>query len=386
VTVAKPLQKEITEYLNFTGTTQAVGFVEVRARVSGVLESMHFEPGTHVDKDQLLFIIDPKPYQADLHAAEADLASAKAEYHRTQVELERADQLIKKKFISKTDHLRRQTEHNVAKATIGRMQAKVEKAQIKLGYTRVTAPIAGRVSRKMVDVGNLVGEGEATLLTTVTQNKPMYAYFHLNERDLLQIMQVHRNIIKEKGHNSDKLPDSDLGIPVYLGLANEDNYPQQGTMDFAESRVDTETGTIELRAIFPNQQIPPKLIAGLFTRIRLPVGTDPDALLVSERALSADQSGDYLLVVNKENIVEKRNVIRGQILDGLMAIDKGIQADDRVIINGLQRARPGVKVNPEEAEMTGEPTSIKPPDKHQATPENLQKNTGNGHPETADKG
>jgi RND family efflux transporter MFP subunit len=214
----------------------------------------------------------------------------------------------------------------------------------------------------------------------------MYAYFHLNERDLLQIMQVHRDIIQEKGHDYGVRPDSDLGIPVFLGLANEDDYPLQGVLDFAESRVDTETGTIELRAIFPNQHNPPKLIAGLFTRIRLPVDTDPDALLVSERALSADQSGDYLLVVNKENIVEKRNVIRGQILDGLMAIDKGIQADDRVIINGLQRARPGVKVNPEEAEMTGEPTSIKPPGKNQATHKNLQKSTGNGHPETADKG
>ncbi len=351
VTVSKPAQKEVTEYLEFTGTTRSVGYVEVRARVSGELESMHFEPGTKVDKDQLLFIIDPQPYEAELAAAEANLVSAEAELHRAQVELERADQLVKQNYISKTDHLRRLTERDVAKAEIGRMEAKVENARIKLGYTRVTAPITGRVGRNFVDVGNLVGENEATLLTTVTQYSPMYAYFHLNERDLLRIMAVHREKTREMGVDLDEQPDSELEIPVYLELANEEGFPHRGILDFAESVVNTETGTMELRGIFPNEETPPVLISGLFARIRFPVGMDPDALLVSERALGSDQGGDFLLVVNSENVVEKRPVKVGQIADGMMVIKKGIQANDRVIISGIQRARPGGKVHPKEAQL-----------------------------------
>lgn len=352
VTVSTPTRKEVTDYLEFTGTTRAVGFVEVRARVSGVLESMHFEPGTKVDKDQLLFIIDPKPYEAELAAAEANLSSAKAEFHRTQVELERADQLVKQNFISKTDHLRRLTERDVAKAEIGRMAAKVENARIKLGYTRVTAPITGRVGRNFIDIGNLVGENEATLLTTVTQYSPMYAYFHLNERDLLQIMEVQREETRKKGVDLDEQPDSELEIPVYLGLATEEGFPHKGILDFAESVVNTETGTMELRGAFLNQERPPVLISGLFARLRLPIGNQPDALLVSERALGSDQGGDFLLVVNSDNVVEKRPVKTGQVIDGMIVIKQGIQPDDQIVINGIQRARPGGKVTPKQAKMT----------------------------------
>ncbi|MCK5355099.1 MAG: efflux RND transporter periplasmic adaptor subunit [Methyloprofundus sp.] len=349
VTVSQPTQQSVTEYLQFTGTTQSVGYAEVKARVSGILESMHFVPGAKVKQGDLLFVIDPELYEADLAAAKAELVSAKAEASRTQTELERADQLIKKNFISKTDHLRRKTERDVAIASIGLKAAKVRSAEIQLSYTQVTAPISGRVSRNKVDIGNLVGEGEATLLTTLTQYQPMYVYFHLNERDLLSLMKLRGKKAQETGHDTNEKSDNELKIPLQLGLADEEGYPHQGILDFGESELNTSTGTIELRGIFSNAEKPTRLLPGLFTRLRLPVDETANALLVNERAIGADQSGRYLLVVNKENKVEKRPVILGQNLNGMIVIKEGIKADDKVIINGLQKARPGSVVNPKTA-------------------------------------
>ncbi|NOQ13104.1 MAG: efflux RND transporter periplasmic adaptor subunit [Methyloprofundus sp.] len=349
VTVSQPTQQSVTEYLQFTGTTQSVGYAEVKARVSGILESMHFVPGVKVKQGDLLFVIDPELYEADLAAAKAELVSAKAEASRTQTELERADQLIKKNFISKTDHLRRKTERDVAIASIGLKAAKVRSAEIQLSYTQVTAPISGRVSRNRVDIGNLVGEGEATLLTTLTQYQPMYVYFHLNERDLLSLMKLRGKKAQETGHDTDKKSDNELSIPLHLGLADEEGYPHQGVLDFGESELNTSTGTIELHGVFANAEKPTRLLPGLFTRLRLPVDETANALLVNERAIGADQSGRYVLVVNKENKVEKRPVILGQNLNGMTVIKEGIKANDRVIIKGLQKARPGSVVNPKTA-------------------------------------
>ncbi|MBT3811642.1 MAG: efflux RND transporter periplasmic adaptor subunit [Gammaproteobacteria bacterium] len=353
VTVSEPIQKNVTEYLEFTGTTRSVGFAEVKARVSGILQSMHFAPGVKVKQGDLLFIIDPEPYQAELEAAQAELVSAKAELNRAQAELNRADQLIKKNYISKTDYLRRKTERDVAQASIGLKAARVHSAEIQLGYTEVTAPIAGRVGRNMVDIGNLVGEGNATLLTTITQYKPMYVYFHLNERDLLSLMTLRGKESKQAGHNSDLMSDQELDIPLLLGLADEDGYPHEGVLDFGESSINTSTGTIELRGVFSNSEKPPRLLPGLFTRLRLPIGATPNALLVNERAIAADQSGRYVLVVNNENKVEKRPVTLGQHLNGMVVIEKGVKVDDKVIIKGLQKARPGSVVSPQTDSKAG---------------------------------
>jgi len=307
---------------------------------------MHFEPGLNVKQGDLLFIIDPEPYQAKLAAAQAELVSAKAQLNRTQAELKRADELIKKHFISKTEYLQRKTERDVAQAAIGLKSAGVRSAEIQLGYTQVVAPINGRISRNAVDLGNLVGEGEATLLTTITQYKPMYAYFHLNERDLLRIMKLRGEKAQQMGHDSEKEPEHKLNIPLQLGLADEEGYPHQGELDFGESSLNTSTGTIELRGIFTNEGNPTRLIPGLFSRLRLPINKSQQALLISERAIGSDQSGRFVLVVNQENKVEKRLVTLGQHLDGMVVISKGIKADDKVIINGLQKARPGSVVNP----------------------------------------
>lgn len=352
VTVSQPVQQSVTEYIEFTGTTQSVGVAEVRAQASGILKSMHFEPGLNVRQGDLLFIIEPELYQAKLAAAQAELVSAKAQLKRAQAELNRVDELIKKSFISKTEYLQLKTERDVAQATIGLKSAVVQSAKIQLSYTRVTAPISGRISRNAVDIGNLVGEGEATLLTTVTQYQPMYAYFHLNERDLLRLMKLSSEKAQQLGHNQEKELYQNLNIPLFLGLADEEGYPHEGELDFVESELNTSTGTIELRGVFTNSEQPERLIPGLFSRLRLPVGKMPNALLINERAIGSDQSGHYLLVVNQENKVEKRLVTLGQHLDGMVVISKGIKAGDKVIINGLQKARPGSVVNPTTASAT----------------------------------
>ncbi|NOQ63479.1 MAG: efflux RND transporter periplasmic adaptor subunit [Methyloprofundus sp.] len=353
VTVSLPTQQDVTEYLSFTGTTQAVAAVDVKARVSGELLSIHFVSGVQVKKGDLLFIIDPEPYEAELAAAEAQLISAKAEFNRTQAELKRADQLIKKNFISKTDHLRRQTERDVAKAQIGLKESKVRSAKIQLSYTQVTAPISGRVSRNLVDVGNLVGDKEATSLTTITQYQPMYVYFHINERDLLKLMKMRREKAQALGIVRKQLSEKDLNIPLQLGLSDEQGFPHIGTLDFGESELNTSTGTMQLRGIFSNAAKPPRLLPGLFTRLRLPIANTKNALLINERAISADQSGRYLLIVDKDNKVEKRAVVTGQKIAGMVVIKEGINASDRVIVNGLQKARPGSAVNPQTAAKEG---------------------------------
>jgi len=352
VTVAEPLIQEVTDYLEFTGTTVSSGRVEVPARVSGILQSMHFRPGEVVEQGELLFTIDPREYAAEVQASEAELAAAKAELKRAQTELTRARRLYKQKAGSEADVVKWVGEEEVARASILRAEAKIVRAQLNLSYTEVTAPISGRVSRDRVDVGNLVGEGEATVLTDVTQYDPMYVYFNLNERDLLQVMNLLREKAKEKGLDFDEDVQSMTDVPLYLGLANEEGFPHEGAFDFGDSEVDTQTGTMQLRGSFENRAKPtPYLLPGLFTRVRLPIGKRADLPLVTERAIGADQAGRFVLVVNSENMVEKRPIRQGQLIDGMQVIEKGVKAGDRVIVKGLQRARPGAEVNPEQIDM-----------------------------------
>ncbi len=351
VTVAKPLVKEVTDYLEFTGSTVASERVDVPARVSGVLQSMHFTPGTFVTAGELLFVIDPREYEAQLQAAQAELAAAQAELKRAETEFARAQRLFEKQAGSEAEVVKWQGERDVARAAIQRGQARVDRAKLNLGYTQVTAPITGRVGRNQVDVGNLVGEGQATVLTDITRYDPMYVYFDLNERDLLRVMALFRKAVEEKGIDPETESEVRAEIPLYLGLANEKGYPHEGVYDFGESGVDPETGTIRLRGVFENPGMPPTLIPGLFARVRMPIAQRPDMPLVTERAIGADQSGRFLLVVNSENVIEKRNIQQGQLVDGMRVIEEGLQNDDWVVVNGIQRARPGAKVDPEKTEM-----------------------------------
>ena len=345
VTVAEPLQQEVTEYLEFTGNTRAFEEVELRARVAGFLDSMHFTPGTHVDLGDLLFVIDPREYEAELNASTAELNAGKAMEHRAKIEYDRAQRVYKKGAGRETDVVKWRGERDVALARIERAKAKLERAKLNLSYTRITAPISGRVSRNYVDIGNLVGEGEQTLLTTVSRWDPMFVYFNLNENDLLRLMGMYRSRVQEKGYDPEEESDSQAEIPLFLGLANEDGYPHEGIYDFAETGLDPSTGTLQLRGVFPNPGPVHVLIPGLFVRLRLPIDKRENALLVTERAVGSDQSGRFLLVVNSENVVEKRPIRSGQLVDGLRVIEEGLQPGEPVIVKGIQRARPGGKVD-----------------------------------------
>ncbi|MCP4627759.1 MAG: efflux RND transporter periplasmic adaptor subunit [bacterium] len=351
VTIAEPLQQEVIDYLQFTGNTRAFEEVEIRARVSGFLQSMHFTPGTRVDMGDPLFVIDPREYQAEVNASQAELNAAKAMQRRAKIEYDRAKRVFDKGAGRETDVVKWRGERDVAQAAIERAKASVERAILNLGYTQVTTPISGRVSRNFVDVGNLVGEGEPTLLTTITRYDPVYVYFNLNEYDLLRVQSMYRQRIKEKDIDPAEEPDSEAEMQLFLGLANEPGYPHEGVVDFAASGVDPATGTIQLRGVFPNPGPPNVLIPGLFTRLRMPIDKRENALLVTERAIGADQGGNFLLTVNSDNVVEKTPIRMGQLVDGLRVIEEGLEPGVLVIVKGLQRARPGGKVDPEKIDM-----------------------------------
>jgi RND family efflux transporter MFP subunit len=350
VTVSQPHQQEVTNYLEFTGNTVAFEEIEIRARVSGFLKSMHYTPGTWVKKGALLFVIDPSEYEANLHAARAELRAAEAEFRRAEIEFARAQRVFDQGAGAETDVVKWRGELEVSKAAILRAEARVERARLDLSYTQVKSPLAGRVSRNLVDPGNLVGEGEPTLLTTVTRYDPIFAYFSLNERDFLRVMEMFREEVKQKGIDITSESAREAEIPLYLGLANDEGYPHEGVADFADSGLDPETGTLLLRGVFPNSENPPILRPGLFTRIRMPIEKIADALLVDERALGLDQGGRFLLVVDDQNVVEQRYVKMGSLVEGKRVIIEGIKPDDRIVVKGLQRAIPGSKVDPQTAD------------------------------------
>ena len=359
VTVATPVIQDVTDYLEFTGTTAAFDHAEARARVAGVLESLHFKPGTYVEKGDLLFVIDPRQYEAELQGAEAELASASAEETLARTELARAKELYKENAGPESDIVKWEARLGTAQAAILLAEAKIRSAELNFEYTQVAAPISGRVGRQKVDLGNLVGNGEATLLTEITRFNPMYVYFNLNELDMLRVLKMYKEKVNKEGIDSRSVYIQEAKMPVYMGLANEEGYPHEGVFEFAESAVDTETGTMELRGIFANDDKPPSLLPGLFARVRVPVDTRADMLLVTERAVAQDQGGNYLLVVNSENMVEQRSITIGPRIDGLVVIEEGLQKEDRVVVKGVQRARPGRAVTPELTDMSGLTTSAR---------------------------
>jgi len=343
VTVAKPQQRAVTVYSQHTGVTKAFSSVEIRARVSGLLKEVKFAPSAKVKQGQLLFVIDPKPYQANLDKALADLATARANLQLAQATLVRKERAYKQRAVSEVDVIQARAEKAKAAAGIASAQAAVQSARIDLGYTTIHAPHEGWVSRSLVDVGNLVGSGQNTLLTTVVDDDPMYAYFSVPEADVLQYLE------DQGGREADSgTPKGQGEYPrVLMGPGNTDEYPYQGRIDYIDNQVDSSTGTIGVRGVFGNAA--GKLVPGVFVRVKVPIKRLEKALLVPDAALGADQGGSYLLVVNQKDEVEHRKVKVGSKEGALRVILEGIKPEDRVVVAGVQRARPGAKVTPVEA-------------------------------------
>lgn len=343
VTVEKPRQQSVTNYAEFTGTTVAVETVELRARVEGYLHSMHFSSGANVNKGDLLFVIDPRPFQARLDETTSDLAIRQAELKLAETTLKRKEGALKDKAISEVEVIEARAQRDKAIAAVEAAKAAVETARLNLSYTKIHAPISGRIGRNLVDVGNLVGADESTLLAIIVKDDPIYTYFNVSERDLLNYQKTRRN--GEQQNGEDKMP------PLYLGLSNERGYPFKGRIDYMDNRIDAATGTIQVRGVFPNADH--TLLPGLFARIRIPVDTQANALLVPDSALGADQQGRFLLVVNDQNQVEYRPVGTGTLVQGMRVIEQGITPEDRVIVKGVQRARPGIAVTPMDSNVDG---------------------------------
>ncbi|MBK8176826.1 MAG: efflux RND transporter periplasmic adaptor subunit [Rhodospirillales bacterium] len=344
VTVTKPIQKSVTDYLEFTGNTQAIYTVQLRARVEGYLEKLHFQDGADVKRGDLLFSIQQDQYKAQLQQAQSQFQTEQAALEHAETEFKRYSRLYEQKAAAATDVDNWRFQRDSARAALTNAQAAIDLAQLNMEYTRVTAPFNGRMGRRLVDPGNLVGAGgEETTLAEINQIDPIYTYFTINERELLKVRQA-----QQEGGGGDY---RQRPIPAWLGLANENGYPHEGRIDFAAISVDTTTGTLLLRAVFPN---PDRVVlAGLFARIRVPVGRTANAILVPEVALGTDQIGRYVLIVDDKNTVERRAVTTGTLLGEERVIQEGLKGDERVIVNGLLRAIPGRQVTPE---MQGEAT------------------------------
>lgn len=347
VTVTRPISREITTYNEFTGYTAAVEAVEVRARVQGNLQSMHFAPGENVKQGQLLFVIEPNLYEARVNQAKADLQGKDAQFKASQAQLEITEAIFQRSAGSRTDLVQKTQARDLAKAQLEVAKANLEAAELDLSYTHIYAPIDGRIDRNFVDVGNLVGNGQATLLATVVSEDPVYAYFNVSERLLLDFRELQRQkrtVAPQGQHNV-----------AFLGLAIETGYPHGGKIDYAGNKIDPASGTIEVRAVFPNPDH--TILPGLFARVRVPF-TRENAILVPDVAVLSDQGGSYVLVVDPQNTVVQRRVQTGPLTEGdLRVIKTGVSVDDHVVVNGIQRARPGAVVKPKLAEMPAPPPS-----------------------------
>ena len=422
VTVGEPIRRSITNYLEYTGTTKAVETVELRARVKGFLKERHFEEGSVVKAGQLLLVIDEEPFQVALNMAQARLAEAEAavkkaeqskakEVAGAQLALDKSVLLLARLEEGRTKNLlarnagtrealdqseasRRKGEAQVeadeasleqstadyqtnilsAKANVEAAKSDVRNAEINLGYCRISAPFEGRISRNVFDVGNLVGDGTATVLATILKDDPIYSYVNVSENDLLRFRQMAR----EGKHRDFEKGDE---IALDLGLANEQGFPHRGKLNYSDPTVDPASGTVLARGIYPN---PDRVIVpGLFARVRVILDEKPDALLVPERALGTDQRGRYLLIVGEKDVVEHRTVKVGAQQGDLRVIDENLKPGELVVVNGIQKARPGAKVKPiREARPAGSPNPGAAPTVAIAPPPAVKAKAGPAKPNT----
>jgi len=339
VTVAAAVSRKVTEFDEFTGRFEAVERVELRPRVSGYISSVNFTDGDEVRKGDVLFVIDPRPYVAGRDKARAQLAQARSQLALAKSERERATKLLGQHAISQEEFDTRTAGNEQAQASVEAAQAALDAAALDLEFTRVTAPIAGRISRALVTSGNYVASG-VTPLTTLVSLDPIYVTFDGDEQAYLRYNKLARSA-RGSSHEARN--------PVVVGLANESGYPHQGALVFLDNALDPATGTIHSRALLDNHE---RLFTpGLFARIRLLDSAQHDAVLVNDSAVGTDQTVRYVLVVGTGNKVEYRPVQLGPVIDGLRVVQSGLAAGENVVVNGLQRVRPGAQVQPHHVAM-----------------------------------
>jgi membrane fusion protein, multidrug efflux system len=328
IDVAQVVSRNVVEWDEFTGRLESVNSVAIRPRVSGFVSAIRFDEGALVHKGDLLFEIDQRPFQAEVDRLRAELARANATVQRAASELERANRLASENAMSPEEHDRRAAFAKESAAEVTAVEAALRAAELNLEFTHVTSPIDGRVGRAIVTVGNLVssGPGQATLLTTVVSLDPIYASFEEDEQTFQ--------------HNSSRT----TGQKVRMALADEETFPHEGRLDFLDNQINAETGTIRGRAIFRNQNL--ALTPGAFVRLRLPAGASYRAVLIQDRAVGTDLDKRYVYAVAADGTIEYRAVQLGPIVDGLRVVRSGLKDGDVIVINGLQRVRPGAHIDP----------------------------------------
>jgi RND family efflux transporter MFP subunit len=353
VVVTSPITDEVMDYQDFTGRLDAVKTVEIRARVSGYITQVPFKEGDRVKEGDLLFQIDVRPYQADLNQAEANLKLAIADRKLHEKNAERARVMVQSRSISREEFDTTMAALDKAAASLGSFEAARDKAKLYLDYTRVTAPVTGRVSRRFVDPGNLVNADNTVLTTIVTEN-PLYGYFDVDERTYL-------SLLAQSPTGSSATSDV-LNFPVLMQLANEKEFATAGVVDFVDNRVIATSGTVKMRAVFQNPR--GNLKAGLFMRVRLPLGSAYRAIIIPDEAIQSDQERKYVWIVNSNSEVEYRSVQLGQAIGELRVIrppapgkdgKEGLSEGDRVVVSGMQRVRKGLLVEPENQAPPAQP-------------------------------
>jgi RND family efflux transporter MFP subunit len=340
VSAAMVIQKEIKEWDEFTGKLEAVERVAIRPRVSGSIDKVYFQEGKEVAQGELLFQIDPRPFEAELQRAQADVARAQAQLELAKAQLERSEELVKSGFISRQGLDEKTNAQREATANLRAAQASIATARLNLGYTRIRAPIPGRIGRAEVTEGNLVsggGAGEATLLTNIVSLDPIYAYFEADEQIYLKYGQQARD-----GKDAGARPARNT---VLMGLSNEEGFPHEGHLDFVDNQLNTASGTMRARAVFGNKE---RLFTpGLFARLKLVGSGTSQAILINDRAVGTDQSKKFVLLIGPGNTLAYREVKLGPVVDGLRVVRSGLKAGDKIVVNGLQRVRPGMPVAPQ---------------------------------------
>jgi RND family efflux transporter MFP subunit len=364
VTVAEVIAHETLDADEYTGRTEASELVEVRARVYGYLKSIDFQDGELVEEGQLLFKIEPDEYEAIYRQSLAQISLFNAKHELAKANLARRAKLVQSGTVSKEEYEESVAAVKEIEAAIVAAKADANRTALDLKYTDVKAPISGRIDRAFVTKGNLLtgGQSSGTLLTKIVQEQPMYVYFDVDERSLLGYM-------RQRAATRDSAPGSlrELGMEVYLKLSDETEFSHVGQLDFAATEVNTSTGTARIRGVFPNQNR--ELVSGLFVRVQVPVSKPYEALMIPEQAIATDQSVKFVYVVGSDGVANRRAVTLGGQRGELRIISEGLQAGERVITKGLQRVRPGQKVEAELAQVAPPPSVAPQPPTDTQSPE-----------------